>query len=457
MQTLDNFDQYSSASRLPPPKTADIFSFDDLLISCSHEIMVNGINSAVIPPTIKDWISGKIVQALPHRLIQKLLGFLIDNRDMTETIAYKEKNQGECPEFTLMLYRTAKAKIRHEKSNNLLKQETGDSKTDKPMFDDQNFVNGEGLKFFSDEIVVDQSTVIPLNKIPVLNQLLSSSKSSLNKKKLNKRGRPLKNFKGEDSSDDDSEEEIYEKVRRKLESADQKIDETDVSENPMLNTETDKNDPYSKHMIAQEVPDWIARPEGGRPKTFASKYGNYECHLCEEKYYKREYLYKHQKEEHPDFWEQKMANEKSWPGQTTKLVLSDEYPECTYLPDEKKYFCKLCGKKDPIAARMKKHVDIIHRNIKTVECPICGKKFGHKVQLTKHMCTHTGEYPFRCDICNKGFATRHKYREEHQKKHHYEDYIKWKAEFLAQKELKRKPQEKERAKARREKKKLENL
>ena len=56
------------------PKTADIFSFDDLLVTCAHEIMVNGLETAVLPPTIKDWVSGKIVQALPHRLIQKLLG-----------------------------------------------------------------------------------------------------------------------------------------------------------------------------------------------------------------------------------------------------------------------------------------------------------------------------------------------------------------------------------------------
>merc|ERR1711971_308619 len=137
------------------PQNADIFSFDDLLITCAHEIMINGINTEVIPTTIKDWISGKIVKALPHRLIQKLLGFLIDNRDMTDTIAYKEKNSGDVPEFTMYLYRTAKAKIRAEKSGGRIEKNVVDSplstKNDRPIFDEEK-LNGEGLNFFSDEI-----------------------------------------------------------------------------------------------------------------------------------------------------------------------------------------------------------------------------------------------------------------------------------------------------------------
>merc|ERR1712071_449715 len=158
------------------PKTADIFSFDDLLVTCAHEIMVNGLETTVLPPTIKDWVSGKIVQALPHRLIQKLLGFLIDNRDMTDTIAYKEKNHGEVPEFTLLLYRTAKAKVRHEKNNDLKNNDLknmdlknmdfGKNTTDKisrdtNLFNDET-LNGDVLKFFSDEIVVEQSRTIPV-------------------------------------------------------------------------------------------------------------------------------------------------------------------------------------------------------------------------------------------------------------------------------------------------------
>jgi len=147
--------------------------------------MINGINSTVIPPTIKDWISGKIVEALPHRLVQKLLGFLIDNRDMTETIAFKEKNHGEVPEFTLLLYRTAKAKIRHESKNLSENVENNqDFRNDKPLLKnckplfEENELNGEGIQFCSDEIIVEQSQIIPLNKLAVLDQLMLTTKDS---------------------------------------------------------------------------------------------------------------------------------------------------------------------------------------------------------------------------------------------------------------------------------------
>ena len=78
--------------------------------------MVNGMDSAAIPTTIKDWIAGKIARALPKRLIQKLLGMLIDNRDVAETLAYRERKLGDVPEFTLYMYKTGQAKQRHEQA-----------------------------------------------------------------------------------------------------------------------------------------------------------------------------------------------------------------------------------------------------------------------------------------------------------------------------------------------------
>lgn len=441
---------------IPPPKTADIFSFDDLLITCAHEIMLNGINSTVIPPTIKDWISGKIVDALPHRLVQKLLGFLIDNRDMTETIAFKEKNHGEVPEFTLLLYRTAKAKIRHESKNSGANLENKQFSTanDKPLFDEKE-LNGEGIKFCSDEIIVEQSQIIPLNKIPVLDQLMLKTKDMRRSNKSKQKSISKRKKYDSDNSvisensalDSDSENEITKTGikrkkwgTRKVKILEEKI--RDYEENigaldsGLLNL-SKKDDPYAKHLVEQEIDPitgLVTSKNNGRPKLFDSKYGNYECNLCDFKHHRRDILYKHQKEEHPTFWKDKMKEEKSWPGSVTKQVLSDEYTEITYLPDEKMYHCVLCGMKNGIAARLKIHVDTVHRRIKQSECPICGKQFQWKTQLKKHMCVHTGEYPYRCEICDKGYMTRNKYREEHQKKHHYDDYIVWKVEDLRQKE-----------------------
>jgi transcription elongation factor Elf1 len=321
--------------------------------------MINGIDTEVIPTTIKDWISGKIVKALPHRLIQKLLGFLIDNRDMTDTIAYKEKNSGEIPEFTIYLYRTAKAKVRAEKNFKFEKnvdESPLSTKNDKPIFDEEK-LNGEGLNFFSDEIIVEQSQVIPLN------QLIPGADPNAKKIKAEgqKRRRRAKQknaaISGNISDSQDSES--------------QHSDKSDNSD-PTLNKIPKK--PISKYKL---------------------KNPNYKKPLHK-------------------------------PGEVTKQVLSDEYTEISYLPSEKIFNCNLCGRTDPKAATLKLHVDTVHRRKKQAQCHICGQQFQWNSQLKRHMCIHTGEYPFHCDICNKNFMTKHKYREEHQKKHHEADYWVWK-------------------------------
>ena len=336
------------------PKNADIFSFDDLLITCAHEIMINGIDTKVIPSTIKDWLSGKIVKALPHRLIQKLLGFLIDNRDMTDTIAFKEKNSGEVPEFTIYLYRTAKAKVRAEK-NCRIEKNVDDSrlstKNDKPIFDEEK-LNGDGLNFFSDEIIVEQSQVIPLN------QLITVADPEGTKKRKRSNKSKKKNSANSGNISD---------------SGSQSSENTDSVDSDQS---TDK-----------------------KPKKPISKY----------------------KLKNPNY---KKPLHK--PGEITKQVLSDEYTEISYLPSDKLFNCNLCGRTDPKAATLKLHVDTVHRRKKQAQCHICGQQFQWNSQLKRHMCIHTGEYPFHCDICNKNFMTKHKYREEHQKKHHVQDYWVWK-------------------------------
>ncbi|KFM71028.1 Zinc finger protein 16, partial [Stegodyphus mimosarum] len=37
-------------------------------------------------------------------------------------------------------------------------------------------------------------------------------------------------------------------------------------------------------------------------------------------------------------------------------------------------------------------------------CDICGKSFRYKEYLKKHIFTHTGEKPYKCNLCSKAFA-----------------------------------------------------
>ena len=49
-------------------------------------------------------------------------------------------------------------------------------------------------------------------------------------------------------------------------------------------------------------------------------------------------------------------------------------------------------------------------------CDLCGQRFLHQSDLTKHMRTHTGAKPFSCNLCDSNFA-RKDYLSKHMKSH----------------------------------------
>ena len=60
-----------------------------------------------------------------------------------------------------------------------------------------------------------------------------------------------------------------------------------------------------------------------------------------------------------------------------------------------------------------------HSGDKPYKCEVCPKQFNHKTDLRRHMCLHTGEKPFACEVCGKGFIREDrmvKHADTHKKK-----------------------------------------
>ncbi|XP_076398008.1 uncharacterized protein LOC100881985 [Megachile rotundata] len=97
---------------------------------------------------------------------------------------------------------------------------------------------------------------------------------------------------------------------------------------------------------------------------------------------------------------------------------------------QKDHECEICGRAFVRRDALKKHLECLHRDVKSFLCVICnktfkghlpqhmrthardrphgcatcGQRFAQKSQLTVHQRTHSGQRPFRCLVCWQAFA-----------------------------------------------------
>ncbi|XP_028309544.1 zinc finger protein 28-like [Gouania willdenowi] len=82
---------------------------------------------------------------------------------------------------------------------------------------------------------------------------------------------------------------------------------------------------------------------------------------------------------------------------------------------EKPFKCDVCSKCFTHKVGLKIHMRI-HTGEKPFKCDVCSKCFTQHPTLKQHMRIHTGEKPFKCDICSKCF-TKTSYLKQHMRVH----------------------------------------
>lgn len=124
----------------------------------------------------------------------------------------------------------------------------------------------------------------------------------------------------------------------------------------------------------------------------------HECDVCHKTVGSKAALCNHKRYEH----EQSEVYVCEFCGKGIRLKNNFETHTWTHT-GQKPFRCDVCDKAFNRSFNLSMHKRTVHDCEKPYKCGTCEKAFGHRSHLKSHVLIHTGFKPHKCDLCNKAF------------------------------------------------------